>query len=136
MNVKAKILNDIGVKKTKARIAVLDFLQAAQKPLDVLEIQQFLEKKKIEADKVTIYRILDLYVSKSLAKKLEFQEGKFRYEGTGEHHHHLICINCKTVEDIDLENDVTKHEKYIKEAKGFKVQSHSLEFFGLCKNCQ
>src|SRR3989344_4717406 len=128
-------LEEAGIKKTKARLAILSFLQNKSKPKDVLEIIDYLKDQQIDADKVTVYRILEIFTAKGLIKRLEFQEGKFRYEGAGEHHHHLICMNCKKVEDIDIENDVSKHEKYIFDTKKFKVLNHSLEFFGLCENC-
>lgn len=129
-------LQKSGLKKTKAREAIYEFLQTTKEPTDVTQILDFLKSRGIDTDKVTVYRILDIFVQKNLARKLEFQEGKFRYEGAGEHHHHLICTNCKRVEDIDLENDISDHEAQILKDTGFKVTDHSLEFFGLCKNCQ
>jgi len=67
---------------------------------------------------------------------VEFGEGKYRYEfKTNHHHHHLVCTSCGRVQDVEA-NVVEKLENEIQKNKNFKVQSHSMEFFGLCSACQ
>lgn len=80
---------------------------------------------------------MEVLYKNDLIQRLEFGEGKFRYEIKKDkyHHHHLICTNCGKVEDVEGEF-LTKMENEIKSKKGFLVKSHSLEFFGICKNCQ
>ena len=77
-----------------------------------------------------------MFTQKGLTKQIQLNEGKFRYELTSKpDHHHLICQKCGTIEDIsdcavgDLEKDIEKK-------KNFKIVSHSLEFYGMCKDCQ
>ena len=59
---------------------------------------------KTGVNKTTICRELDFLMGKGLIKEIEFGEGKKRYEidSGSDHHHHLICLNCKKVEDVDL----------------------------------
>ena len=52
-----------------------------------------------------------------------------------DHHHHIICIDCDKVEDIVLEKYLDSQEQKIMRQKKFKTISHSLEFFGLCAEC-
>lgn len=125
-----------GLKATRSRIAVLHILEEKNKPLDVAEIIIGLKKHSIRADQATVYRIVDSFFKKGLVSRLNFQEGKFRYEktGTGEHHH-LICESCGKTEDISDCNIVEFQENTARK-KGFLIKRHSLEFFGLCKSCQ
>jgi len=123
------------LKSTPARVAVLKYLESIESPVDVLNILDYLEKNNLKFDQATVYRILDLFYKKGFVQKIEFGEGKYRYEKNQNHHHHLICTNCGSIEDVagDFVSDI---EENIKKDKGFKVKSHTLEFFGLCKNCQ
>jgi Fe2+ or Zn2+ uptake regulation protein len=130
-------LKSKGHRITKARKAILEIFQEEKMPLSVGELGAKLHTLGIKVNKTTLYREIDFLLSEEIIKEINLGEDKKRYEAAGNaHHHHLICINCKKVEDIDLQNDLSKHEAQIKRTKNFKVINHSLEFFGLCKSCQ
>lgn len=123
------------LRKTPARTAILDFLTKSKFPVDVEQIIDFLRAKNLKTNKVTVYRILEILVENGQVQKLEFGEGKFRYEIKKEDHHHLICTVCKRVDDVE-DIFMKKMEKEIMKNKDFNVNYHSLEFFGTCSNCQ
>jgi Fur family ferric uptake transcriptional regulator len=124
------------VRNTPARSAIVEFLSKSNSPVDVMQIINFLRSKNMDTNRVTVYRTMDLLYKNKSVDRLEFQEGKFRYETRNlNHHHHLICTQCGKIEDIEGEY-VNKLEVDIFKNKKFKVTAHSLEFFGLCKNCQ
>jgi len=77
-----------------------------------------------------------MFTEKGLLKPIQLNEGKYRYElASISDHHHLVCESCGNIEDIsDCSIDLL--EKDIETKKEFKVTSHSLEFFGICANCQ
>lgn len=129
-------LRESDLRATPARLAVLSLLEKSVKPVDVTTIIGYLNKKNIKVDPVTAFRIVNVFTDKGLTKKVQLQEGKFRYELSSQtDHHHLICRKCGDIEDIsDCNIDVL--EKEIERKKGFNVQSHSLEFFGICKACR
>ena len=127
-----KILQEKGLKTTTARVAVLNLLEKQNNPTDVFTI---VENLNDQADQATIYRILEVLTEKGIVNRLEFGEGKYRYELQKDDHHHLICTNCGNISDIE-DKYMDRIEAEIKKDKGFLVKSHSLEFFGLCKNCQ
>ena len=128
-------LKSSNLKSTSARVGVMKFLESVEKPADAVMILSDLKKEGISADPATIYRILDILYKKGLIQRLELGEGKYRYEKSESHHHHLICTNCGKVEDVEGEF-LKKIEEQIYKDKKFRLKSHSLEFFGLCKNCQ
>lgn len=135
MNDYKQLLQDADLKVTAARTAVLSFLEHEEQPVAADTIFAHLRAEHDEADKATIYRILDIFIDKGLITKLEFGEGKYRYELAGDDHHHLICENCGRIEDIsdchiaDLQQEITTKKKFL-------VKRHELEFFGLCEACQ
>jgi Fur family transcriptional regulator, ferric uptake regulator len=127
-------IKNAGLKNTPARTAVIKVLKSAKSPIDVEKIIEEVNKETA-VNQATIYRILDLYTKKGIVERVELGEGKYRYELQAKHHHHLVCINCGKIEDVEVEK-LSEIEDKIKDKKGFQVKSHSLEFFGLCKNCQ
>lgn len=126
---------DMNFKNTPARAAISNFLINSSSPVDVEQIIKFLKTKKFSINKVTVYRNLDTLYKTGVLERLEFGEGKFRYELKKNHHHHLICTNCGKIEDIEGEY-LSEFEAKIRQDNGFLVKSHSLEFYGLCSNCQ
>jgi Fur family transcriptional regulator, ferric uptake regulator len=129
------VLSQFNLKKTPARLAISEFLSDTETPVDVEQIIQHLRSQNLETNKVTVYRILDFLFKNQIIERMEFGEGKYRYEFKKNHHHHLVCTNCGKIEDIEG-NIIEKLENEIQKNKHFQVQSHSLEFFGLCSVCQ
>lgn len=129
-------LNDVNLRATPARIALMKLFETSDKPLDVQTMIKFLDKKDIQTDPATVFRIVNMFTQKGLTKQIQLQEGKFRYELSSKaEHHHLVCTRCGDIQDIsDCSIDVL--ENHIEKKKNFKVTSHSLEFFGICSNCQ
>jgi len=128
-------LQNAQLKVTHARQVILDFFIAEKRPVAADEIVIYLEKKKCETDKATVYRILETFCEKGIINKMEFGEGKFRYEIAGTEHHHLVCEKCGRIEDFS-DCNIEELEKEIARKKKFLVKRHSLEFYGLCTQCQ
>lgn len=136
MNHDCKVeLRTASLKATPARLAVLRLLEKTDQPLDVATIIAYLNKQGVDADQATVFRIINLFTDKGLARQIQLNEGKFRYERGGEEHHHLICERCGGIEDVS-DCNIGGLEKEIHSKKGFLVKRHSLEFFGVCKQCQ
>lgn len=131
---KLNIIKQKGYRLTKTRENVIKALK--NHPLTVEEISENLKKNKININTASIYRSLELFVETGIAHTFNLGEGKSRYELVNEnyHHHHLICNNCKNIEDIVLDRE--NFTKEINRKSKFKIDHHHLEFFGLCKRCQ
>lgn len=129
-------LNEVELRATPARIALMQLLEKSDKPLDVSSMIEFLDQKDIKTDPATVFRIVNMFTEKGLVKPIQLHEGKFRYELAAKaNHHHLVCERCGDIQDIsDCNIDVL--ENHIEKKKKFKVTSHSLEFFGICEDCQ
>lgn len=129
-------LNEVSLRATPARMALMELLETTDKPVDVQTMIGFLEKRGIKADPATVFRIVNMFTEKGLTKQIQLLEGKARYElATQSDHHHLVCTKCGDIQDIS-DCNIGALEKDIEKKKGFKVTSHSLEFFGICTSCQ
>ena len=133
----ATILTQIrqkGNRVTVARQEVLKVLSSC--PLSAKEIAGVLKKKRVKVDLVTIYRTLEFLTSLDFVNKTQFEgkEAKYELADKQNHHHHLVCEKCASTEDIYLNEE--KLIKQVEKQSNFKLIRHSLEFFGICKNCQ
>lgn len=125
-----------GRRHTKIRAHILDTLEKNHKPLSSPDLQKLLVHARISANKTTVYRELAFLKKQSIVREVQFGDGMKRYELLPDtHHHHLICLDCQTVEDMPLEKDLDAQEKAIAKNKNFKILTHSLEFYGICRNC-
>jgi Fe2+ or Zn2+ uptake regulation protein len=115
--------NDCGEK-------IVQILTRTDKPVDVLVLV-----KKIGVNKTTVYRQLKKLIQNNIIFEVEFGDGKKRYElkSLG-HHHHIVCKSCGDLEEISF--DEKQFSKYINNKTEYKIESHSLEFFGLCPTCK
>lgn len=129
-----ELLTAHGIKSSPARLLVLSACMISNIPLDVSQVYEKLGGKVHLA---TVYRTLEKFVALGLLERIDFQEGKFRYEYLHSHHHHAVCESCGKVEDIvDTQTQVKSLEKSLALNSGFSVTKHILELFGICNNCQ
>lgn len=124
-----------GLRITPARVAVLNILENSVKPLDIASIIKEVSGRHVDADQATIYRIIENFIQKDLVVRLQLQEKKFYYERKKKDHHHAICRHCGAIEDIGR-CSMKRAEKKVEAKLGFKIENHTLEFFGTCRGCQ
>lgn len=133
-------LKSRGFKLTRGRKSIINIFIDRNRPISAAEILDRLHKKRIFLHKTTIYRELEFLLRLNIIKQLQFADRKKIYEIlTDDHHHHLVCKNCQKTEKIAsaaLETEIQTLEKEILADSNFKNVRHSLEFFGLCRQCQ
>jgi Fur family transcriptional regulator, ferric uptake regulator len=89
---------------------------------------------KVKSHRATIFRILNKLVDSGVVKKVNFEEGRSRYEIAQDHHHHLVCQMCHKIIKLE-ECGIESLSAAIKRRTGFLVSRHNLEFFGFCNSC-
>lgn len=126
-----------GFRMTKTRETILQILSHHQEPISVPDILACLSHEELNINKTTAYRELDFLLKQGIIHELDFGDRKKHYELSDRgHHHHLICEQCHSIQDIEFEEDLKKEEEKITKSTGFHIKRHALEFFGLCEKCQ
>ncbi|WP_420544258.1 Fur family transcriptional regulator [Tepidanaerobacter acetatoxydans] len=124
---------------TPQRRATLDVLIENQsKHLSTEDIYELVKNKFPDVGLATIYRTLQLFDDFNIIKKLDFNDGCYRYELSDDQrhqHHHLICIKCGNVYEFD-DDLLDELEGKIYKSNDFTVLDHMVKFFGYCKNCK
>lgn len=120
-------------KATPARLAVLDLLTKAEKPVGVEALARELGK---QFDQATLYRTVQTLEKRGLLRRVDFHHGRAYFElAAREEHHHAVCTQCGTVEDIH-DCCAKSMEQIALSQSGFAtIAQHALEFFGVCKRC-
>ena len=131
---------------TKPREAILAVMEKTVDHLSAEDIYLAVHKFYPNIGLTTIYRNLELLVKMGLVVRLEFGQGKAKYElaeqySTKKHHHHLVCKKClKVFEYSDPAADETQFLKSIQKGLSkkyrFQITEHVLEFHGICSQCQ
>ena len=133
------ILNNLkekGFRMTEIRREILKTIAKSKKPLDYFGIKKDLLKRKKEADKATIYREISFLKEQGIIKELRFKSAAKFYEILSDHHHHIVCTECESIDHVKLEENLDKEEEIIAKKNNFKILNHSLEFYGICEKCQ
>ena len=133
-------LKEDGLKITHPRQMIVKFLAKSQKVLSPYEMRDLLKKQKINADVVTIYRVLEVLEKMSLAHKVLAFNGYIRCNIKSEKtksncHHYFVCKQCGKVDEVEGE-DLSALERKITRTYKFQIDSHYLEFLGLCAKCK
>ena len=132
----ATALKKHGYRLTPQRRAVIKAITSNNDCLNPSEIYTRVRSQRAGIGLVTVYRTLEVLAKLGLICELPTSNIQRSYTlSVSEHHHHLTCSGCGTVVDFtghnlsDLENKLTRES-------GFRIESHLLEFFGLCQGCQ
>lgn len=83
----------------------------------------------------TVYRSLDALKLEGAVQMRTLPSGESLYSLPQEDRHHLTCLQCGSSIAID-ECPVHDLEHQLHQAHKFKIFYHTLEFFGLCPQCQ
>ncbi len=82
----------------------------------------------------TVYKTFHAFVDAGLLKEVNLHRGALRVDPNPDPHHHLVCTNCRTVEDLETHAIEPVRIKG-KLPQGFVAQRYSVEVQGLCRQC-
>jgi len=128
-------LRDNGYKITDVRRAIVDVFSTTNKPLSAGKLYELLRVNKHSLNKTTIYREIQFLLDNNYLTEVFLTPKEKSYESADLiHHHHLVCNNCGKVDTVT--NCLVKElEKHILKTKGFRIEKHNLEFYGICAAC-
>ena len=129
-------LKESNHRLTPQRLAVLRILAVSEGHPSVEQIYERLKPDFPMTSLATVYKTVTLLKEMGEILELGFNDGGNRYDGSKPYPHpHLICIQCGTIEDLELDalSDVSHQVAY---DTGYQILSHRLDFFGICPRCQ
>ncbi|MDB5238754.1 MAG: Transcriptional regulator, Fur family [Candidatus Parcubacteria bacterium] len=128
------LLRAKGFRATQGKIALIAALLDSPSPES---IETLAGKIKGALDAANVYRSLESFVAAGLVRRIDLGNAKSYYEFAVDrkHHHHIVCTDCGRIEDVKGCSEALD-KTALKASTSFSaIQSHSLEFFGLCRPC-
>ena len=131
-----KKLKTQGFKITGPRLAIIEYLIATDDHPDIQDIHNKVIKLYPGIGVATVYRTLQLFQRLHVVNVIELNDGRQRYEINmpHDHHHHLVCTECRRVVEFGNCNFPQLIEN-IEAATRFKIHSHSTIAYGKCPQC-
>ena len=120
-----------GLRMTDQRRTIATLLDSITDHPDVEELHRRINEVDRSISLATVYRTVKLFEESGILEKLEFGDGRARYEDADrEHHDHLINIqNGEVIEFVN--SDIEKLQEKIARGLGFKLLGHKLELYGV-----
>ena len=117
------------IRMTLQRQIIIKVIEEAEDHPDVDQLY----RRSVEQDDTisiaTVYRTVKLLEEAGVIERLEFGDGRARYEEAGDHHEHLVDI--ETGEVIEFYDEALEAMKVaIAEKMGYELVDHRLELFG------
>jgi Fur family transcriptional regulator, ferric uptake regulator len=127
-----------GQRYTESRQMLVEILVNARRPLSIPEV--------LAAGRTlpqsSAYRNLVVLEQAGAVGRVLSSDGAARYElaeGLVDHHHHLICVSCGSVEDFRLpfrsERSLDRALGVVAEETGFRPSGHRFDILGVCAAC-
>jgi Fe2+ or Zn2+ uptake regulation protein len=128
-------LSSSGFHFTRQRAAVFDFLRGMDHHPTAEEVYLGVKNRLPKVSLATVYKNLEALIEAGVASKLNYGDGSARYDIRTDHHHHLRCLECGRMWDLEATEN-SEWLKAIKPAPGFKVSDYRLELLGTCQACR
>jgi len=100
-------------------------------------ISELVAKSNHYIDRVSLYRNIKLYEELGIINRINVG-WKYRLELSDKfiaHHHHLSCLSCGKIIDIQDEQYIENFIKNISKKYNFISIKHQFEIFGYCQTC-
>lgn len=120
-----------GLRMTGQRRTIATVLEDADDHPDVEELYARASGVDAGISLATVYRTVKLFEEAGILEKLEFGDGRARYEDAErEHHDHLIDMNSgEVIEFVDAEIEALQDK--IARKLGYELKGHRLELYGV-----
>ena len=133
-----QLLKKNNLKFTIQREVILETLYNSDEHLTPEALHHLIQEKypQLRTGIATVYRTLSLLEDSNVITSLSFGAQGKKYElGAKEHHDHLICTKCGKITEF-VDEEIEKRQHAITKELGFKMSDHSMQIYGICKECQ
>jgi Fur family peroxide stress response transcriptional regulator len=129
-------LKSNGVRMTPQRHAILAYLLETMTHPTADEIYKALVDRFPSMSVATVYNNLRVFKEAGLVRELNYGDASSKFDANvSRQHYHVICRNCNKIVDFEYPC-LEEVEDIASEETGFKVDSHRMEVYGECAECQ
>jgi Fur family ferric uptake transcriptional regulator len=129
-------IKEKNIRFSRQREKILDIFLKNENHLTISEIYDLVKKIHPEIGFATVYRTIKIISDAGIAEEINAGYGPRRFEHKygHEHHDHLICTKCGRFIEV-INPEIEKLQDNMAKSHKFKVLSHKLQIFGICREC-
>jgi Fur family transcriptional regulator, ferric uptake regulator len=130
-------LRPAGGKRSSKRDRILNLFLRQKGHLSADDLCDLVHKEDPRIGRATVYRTLQWMVNAGIARKVDFGEGRSRFEPSYRHprHFHLVCNVCHRSSEF-LSSDVEALVEEIAAARNFDAAQTVIQVLGTCEECR
>lgn len=122
-------------ERTRSQERILNLLKSLNRAISAQDIYVELRNRSQSIGLATVYRSLEALKLEGVVQVRTLASGESLYSSVQQDKHHLTCLQCGKSIPIN-ECPVHELELQLHSSHQFKIFYHTLEFFGLCNQCQ
>ncbi len=130
-------LRPAGSKRSGKRDLIVNVFLRQEGHLSADDLVDLIRHEDQRISRATIYRTLQWMVEAGIARKVDFGEGRFRFEHSYRHprHFHLICKSCNQSAEF-LSSDIEALIEEVASARHFAPRQSVVQIYGTCETCR
>ncbi len=130
-------LRPAGGKRSSKRDRILNIFLRQKGHLSADDLCDLVRREDPVIGRATVYRTLQWMVTAGIARKVDFGEGRSRFEPSHRHprHFHFVCTECHRSSEF-LSSDVEGLVEEIATARNFAASQVVVQVFGICEDCR
>src|SRR5438093_1259311 len=130
------MIEPAGGKRSSKREQILDVFLRQEGHLSADDLVDLIRREDQRISRATVYRTLQWMVDAGIARKVDFGEGRFRFEHSYRHprHYHLICKTCNRSSEF-LSSDIEALVEEVAAARNFASSQSVVQIYGTCEEC-
>ena len=125
-----------GLAITPQRLAIIRALLASPDHPTADSVFEAVRREHPHMSRATVHRTLEVLCEVGEARKVTLLHDSARYDGNIAPHHHVVCVRCRRVSDVEIPE---AHARLLGAAKNigdFHVLGASVEIQALCNDCK
>jgi Fur family ferric uptake transcriptional regulator len=129
-------LRPAGSKRSTKRDRILQVFLRQEGHVSADDLFDLVHREAAGIGRATVYRALQWMVGGGIARKVDFGEGRSRFEPSNRHprHFHIICSTCHSSSEF-LSSDVESLLEEIAAARRFRTKQATVQIHGICEQC-
>jgi Fur family ferric uptake transcriptional regulator len=130
-------LKPTGGKRSSKREQIVNVFLQQEGHLSADDLVDLIRREDHRISRATVYRTLQWMVDAGIARKVDFGEGRFRFEHSYRQprHFHLICKTCHRSFEF-LSSDIEALVEEVAAARSFAASQSVVQIYGTCEECR
>ncbi len=130
-------LDRAGYHSTAPRRAMAEMVAGRTGRFTAEDLLSEARRSRRGVGRATIFRSLEIFEALGLVEQVHLPNGEHAYVACARnHHHHVVCQRCGRSQEVGDLGITPIARELVEQRTGFLVDTHRIEFFGLCPDCR